>query len=113
MLVLLTAEAIRHAIARYSDHLPVPALERYATLIETEPIAWIFIIQPGDTAGALEAVRGRPFGDFEFVDQHNQWFEACMILSDDGFGHVVLLRDQPDSDSELLKTCRTFATIAE
>ena len=113
MMILTTPEAIHHAIDRYSRHLPTQILERYAMMLDTEPIAWLFIVQQGDTADALETMRGKPFADWEFIDRIDDWFEAVFVMSDDGFGHVVLLRDQPDSDSELLETCRNFATIGE
>ena len=113
MQILSTLEAIRHAIARNTDKLPVPILKRYAALFETEPIARLFILQEGDTAKLLERLRGQPFATWEFIDRTDGWFEAVFVISDDGFGHVVLIRDQPDSDPELLETCRTFATIGE
>ncbi|MCA0979296.1 hypothetical protein LCM19_13060 [Qipengyuania flava] len=113
MLILTTTAAINDAIARYPAHLPTEALQRYAALLETEPIAWLFILQQGDTADALQRLRGKPFATWEFIDRTDGWFEAVFVISDDGFGHVVLLRDQPDSDPQLLETCRTFATIGE
>ena len=113
MLILTTAEAIRDAISVNRVALPTDALERYAALLDTEPIAWLFILQTGDTAAVLEKLRGRPFSNFEFVDRTDDWFEAVFVMSDDGFGHIVLLRDQPDTDSALLQTCRTVATMGE
>ena len=113
MLVLTTSAAIQDLIERYSGQLPIQALQRYATLLDTEPIAWLFVLQKGDTAEVLEKLRGNPFSTWEFIDQTDGWFEAIFVLSDDGHGHVVFVRDQPDSDSELLETCRTFATIGE
>lgn len=105
MLVLTTSEAIRHAVDHYRASLPIEALERYAALIETEPIAWLFVIQPGDRWSDLEAVRAKPFAAFEFIDSDGEWFEAVFIISDDGFGHIVLIPDQPQIDQELLRTC--------
>ena len=113
MLILTTSEAIRHAIVRYSAHLPVSTLERYASLLETEPTAWLFVLQKGDTAEVLARLRGKPFATWEFIERANGWFEAVFVISDDGFGHVVLLRDHPDGDPKLLETCRTFATTGE
>lgn len=106
MLVLTTSEAIRHAVGHYSASLPIQALERYAALIETEPIAWLFIIQPGDRCSDLEKLRTEPFSTFEFVEDYGEWFEVVIIISDDGFGHVVLIADQPHIDQELLEACR-------
>ena len=106
MLILTTPEAIRHAVGQYTASLPIQALERYAALIETEPIAWLFIIQPGDRCSDLEAVRARPFSAFEFIDSDGAWFEAVFIINDDGFGHIVLIPDQPQIDQNLLAACR-------
>lgn len=113
MLILTTAEAIRDAIAIEHVTFPTDALERYAALLDTEPIAWLFILQTGDTAVVLEKLRGQPFSTFEFIDRTDDWFEVVFVMSDDGFGHVVLLRDQPDTDPELLETCRAFATTGK
>ena len=81
MLVLTTARAIRHA-ATCPQSAPESRFLHYA------------------------ALRGRPFADPEFVTLHGGWFEAVFILSDDGFGHVVFVPDQPDTDPEILKLCR-------
>lgn len=113
MLILATSEAIRHAVVSYNVTVPIQILERYAVMFDTEPIAWLFIVQKGDPAGLLAQLRGQPFETWEYIDCTDGWFEAVFITSDEGFGHVVLLRDQPDSDSELLQTCRAFATIGE
>ena len=93
-------------------HLPPPPgppesrLEHYAALLEADPIACLFVVQVGDSLADLAAVRGRPFADPEFVHRHGGWFEAVFVLSDDGFGHVVFVPDQPDIDPEILKLCR-------
>ena len=113
MLILNAPEAIRHAITFCTDAVPVETLGRYVEMLETEPIAWLFIVQPGDSAELLEKVRRQPFASWEYIDQSEGWFEAVFIISDDGYGHVVLLRDQPGSDPELLEMCRTFATTGE
>ena len=113
MLILTTLQATRHAMDRYSAHLPITILKRYSAMLEAEPIAWLFILQPGDSAELLEQLRGRPFASWEYIDRVGGWFEAVFIISDDGYGHVVLLRDQPNSDPKLLETCRAFATIGE
>ena len=113
MLILTTSEAIRHTVVSYNATVPIQILKRYAAMFDTEPIAWLFIVQKGDPAELLAQLRGQPFETWEYIDRTDGWFEAVFITSDDGFGHVVLLRDQPDSDPELLETCRTFATTGE
>jgi len=75
-------------------------LERYADMMD---LATIYIIEPGDTLGALEAKRGWPFECYEHIHHHaTDWLEAVVIISDDGAGHVVLAFDSPDTDQDLL-----------
>jgi|TARA_R100000049_G_C1956050_1_gene111134 hypothetical protein len=105
MLILTSGEAIGYALTAY-PHMPRSMLMRYAAMIATEPIAWIFLVQPGDTEALLHQLRGRPFADWEFIELSDGWFEAVFIHSDWGFGHAVLLSDQPTTDSALLTICR-------
>ncbi len=101
MLILTSARAIRHATTYCAQSVPVHRLNHYAVLLDTEPIGWLFIIQPGDTLALLDALRGRPLEGAEFIDLESGWYEAVFILSDDGFGHIVFAPDQPDIDPEL------------
>ncbi|WP_296720961.1 hypothetical protein [Erythrobacter sp.] len=105
MIILTTAQAIRHVAAFYPQSLPVGRLSHYATLLVADPIAWLFVFQPGDTLALLAALRGRPFADPEFITCEGGWYEAVFVLSDDGFGHVVFVPDQPDIDGDLLAIC--------
>lgn len=106
MLVLASARAIRlAATCPHPSGPPESRLLHYAALLEADPIACLFVVQEGDSLADLAAVRGRPFTDPEFVHRHGGWFEAVFILSDDGFGHVVFVPDQPDIDAELLTLC--------
>jgi len=104
MLVLTSARAIRHAACPQSA--PESRLLHYAALLDTDPIACLFVVQVGDSLADLAALRGRPFADPEFVTLHNDVFEAVFILADDGFGHVVFVPDQPDIDPDILTLCR-------
>lgn len=113
MIILTTHEAVTNAIERYSQTVPVSTLQRYAAMMEKEPIAWLFILQPGDTAEHLAELRSQPFSAWEFIDHTDGWFTAVFVISDDGFGHVVIFPDQPDIDSELLSLCKQHATKAE
>lgn len=106
MLILTTPEAIKRTVIDFGPAVPVKALRRYAEMIETEPIAWLFILQPGDRAGLLRKLRGQPFTTWEFIDRLDGWYEAVFIISDDGFGHAVLIPDTPDSDQDLLAICK-------
>lgn len=105
MLVLTSARAIRH-VAACPHSAPKSRLLHYAALLDTDPIACLFVVQVGDTLADLAALRGCPFADPEFVTLQNDVFEAVFIQSDDGFGHVVLVPDQPDIDPDILTLCR-------
>ncbi|GAB5349211.1 hypothetical protein [Alteriqipengyuania sp. 357] len=109
MIILTSYEALAHASQAY-PFIPPPILERYVTLID---LAWLFIIQPGDSAADLATVRQRPFECWEFIIAESGWFEAVFVLSDDGFGHVVLIPDRSEIDATLLTICRNHAEKAE
>lgn len=113
MFILMKSETIRQTIEVYAKHVPVQILERYAALIDTEPIAWLYILQPGDSAELLQALRGQPFETWEYIDRLDGWYEAIFVISDDGFGHVVLVPDQPDTDPNILSLCQAHAVEAE
>jgi hypothetical protein len=64
---------------------------------------------------ATNFVDGRKYGDpgftsnFEYVERHSVWFEAVMIVSDDGFGVAMFVPDRPDIDPDLLDLLRNHA----
>jgi hypothetical protein len=96
--------------------------------VELGDLAHFHIAQPGDEMAAVNAAIGFPvdanlvdgvrFGDPEFtpswewIEDHGGWFEAAFVLSDDGFGHVLLVLDRPDIDPRLLALCRGNLTPA-
>lgn len=108
MLVITTAEGLAHALVNPPDGL-APILHRYQPLMLEAEIATLFILQPGDRAGDLEQLRGRPFAFWEFILLASGWYEAVFVLSDDGFGHVVLIPDIIGIDPTLLEVCRQNA----
>ena len=108
MLILATPDAVTHALADLSGG-PTDILRRYRQTLLEELIATLFVLQPGDTASDLERARGHPFELWEFIELDGGWYEAVFIVSDDGFGHVVLVPDHKDSDPELLDICRKHA----
>lgn len=86
-------------------------------------LAHFIVAEAGDTLPAIEGaagvglatnlVDGTRHGEpgfvdnFEFVQRHpGGWFEAVVILSDDGFGLVLLVPDQPGIDPALLRLVR-------
>ena len=113
MIILTSHKAVINAIERYSQTVPVELLKRYAAMMETEPIAWLYILQPGDNAELLAQLRGQPFECWEYIDLLDGWYEAVFVISDDGFGHVVLVPDQPDTDPNIISLCPAHAVEAE
>ena len=85
-------------------------------------LAHFVVVEPLDTLASIEGVVGVPLsanlvdgsklGDlgftanFEYVARHGTWFEAVMILSDDGFGIALFVPDRPDIDQILLGLVR-------
>lgn len=88
-------------------------------------LAHFLVAEPTDTVTAIEGVMGVPLAtnlvddskygepgftaNFEYVERHGAWFEAVMVVSDDGFGIVLLVPDRPDIDPALLGLVRDHA----
>lgn len=87
--------------------------------------AHFLIVQAGDDDQSVRAelgfsilenlVDGARYGDLDFepswewVMRHEGWFELVYVLSDDGFGWVVLIQDDEATDADLLAVCREYA----
>lgn len=71
-------------------------------------LAHFLIVQPGDTLDTIETALGfSPVTSLaEVLSDHGGWFEAVFILSDDGFGWVVLVPDDPAIPTKLRELCR-------
>lgn len=71
-------------------------------------MAHFLIVQPRDTLNTIEAALGfSPITNpAEVITDHGGWIEAVFILSDDGFGWVVLVPDDPTLPLGLLEVCR-------
>jgi hypothetical protein len=56
-------------------------------------LAHFFILDREDSTHALASALGRNLEDIpiETCLSHSQWFELIIIVSDDGFGHVVFI----------------------
>ncbi|WP_428629937.1 hypothetical protein [Sphingopyxis sp.] len=88
-------------------------------------LAHFIVAEPNDTIAAVEGVMGVPLAknlvdgskygepgftsNFEYVECHGAWFEAVTIVSDDGFGIVLLVPDRPGTDPALLGLVRDHA----
>ena len=73
--------------------------------------AVIFIPQEGDSLANVEQATGLSFTDpaWEWVLDHGKLYEAPLILSDDGFAHVLIVIDHPGIDPEMLSHLRAHA----
>lgn len=70
-------------------------------------LAHFLVAEPGDDPAAL-SLPAEPL--FELVQLHpGGWFEAVLILSDDGFGLALFVPDRPDTDPALLSLVRDHA----
>jgi hypothetical protein len=105
-MLIITSVAALDAV---TDETLRPILAQYRELMD---LAVILIVQPGDTLDILRQARGRPFEGWEFIIDHYGWYEAVLIISDDGAGHVVLVPELPSIDPELLDLCRCHAVKA-
>lgn len=68
-------------------------------------LAHFLIAQPSDTLEAIEAALRVSFAthDPETVTEHGGWVEAVYLVSDDGFGRVLLVPDDLTALAELLQ----------
>lgn len=73
-----------------------------------EELAHFLIVSPGDELSDVNRVLGLDLARTppEYVDPHDGWFELVVVVSDDGFGWVILIKDDPAMDAHLLSICR-------
>ena len=77
---------------------------------ELADLAVFVIVAACDGLEEAESAAGRPLvsdGRFAFlpelIDRHGAWLEATFILSDDGFGLVLLAEEGPSADPRLMQ----------
>ena len=91
MIALRTAEEVDAFLAtqlgRETEPIIRPHLERLADY-EFEQIAAIAVGEKGETPAAL----GLDPDLYEYCEVHSGWTEQVFIVSDDGFGWIVLIR---------------------
>ena len=74
--------------------------------------ARFIIVQPSDTAEELEREVGLPMLSdpcFEWVLDHGFAYEAPIILTDDGYAHVVIVEKASSANAELMALCAAHA----
>ena len=128
MISIRTCNDMARALASSNDaDLNRLLIERRDQLVDFDgcdivDLAHIIIAEPGDTLASIEGEARVPlatnladgscwsqsdFSDnFEWVERHGVWIEAVMILSDDGFGVVLLVPDRLGIDADLLRLVR-------
>lgn len=118
MIVIRTAEALARALDSPIDVIAKDCLrchgERLAEYDDytLDELALFAIVEPGNTLADIESTLGMRLvaeGDFaltpELIEQHADWIEATFILSDDGYGLILLVEDSPATDPTLLAAC--------
>src|SRR5262249_28292192 len=116
MIVIRTAEDMARALDSPLDPDLHTSLQGHSERLadwDLPELAIFIIAQPGDTLEDLEL----DFGDRlvedamftkapELVCEHRDWIELIFILSDDGFGLVLLAHLGSDTDPLLTAACR-------
>ena len=118
MIVIRTAEGMARALDSPLDpelkHCLQAHWDRLAEWqdYELSELAIFVVVQAGDTLEQAEAAFGQPLvqdNSFsllpELIERHGGWFEATFILSDDGFGLVLLVEIAANTDHDLLAAC--------
>lgn len=80
---------------------------------ELGELAHFIVAEPGDPIDEIEAAANYPLiaePAFEWTVDHGGWFEAVTVLSDDGFGIVLLVPDCEGVDPTLLNLLRDLAS---
>ncbi|MDT0507445.1 hypothetical protein [Novosphingobium sp. MMS21-SN21R] len=114
MILIRTTVDMARAIDSPLDPFPKARLQVHAERLAEyddyppEELALFVIVQPGDTLASLEQQTRLSFvqnGTLRFLpeslEREGDWLEATMILSDDGFGLVLLVRPEAVTDPEL------------
>jgi len=84
--------------------------------------AEVIIVEPGDSVKELDAALGFPimvnrasgirYGDpgflpsWEYLDEHQNWYELAIVTCDDGFGYLIFI-PKKDTPQELLDLCNS------
>lgn len=95
------------------DSIPNSLCQR---INELAALACFVLIEPGDTIPAIEAelhLSIAPDPMWEWLQDHGGIWEAPFILTDDGYGHVLLIPNREGIDPALLKLCRNHADQGE
>lgn len=121
MLIITDAAGLARALRSSLD----PAIKTLLTLrrdqllhytagdYELGNLAHFVVVQPGDSIPQVEAAANYPLFTepaFEWVEDHGQWIEGVVILSDDGFGIAIFAPDVEGVDPTMLSILRDHIT---
>jgi hypothetical protein len=130
MLSLRTAAAMKRAAITYTDNELRELLTKRMQQLRSnydgdlEEIVHFLVVEPGDTPREVEAELGFSplinmervcFGDpdftpdWEWIQCHGRWFELVYILTDDGFGSVIFIPNDPGTEFDLHSLCLEYA----
>lgn len=87
---------------------------------DLEELGTFIIVQAGDSFNDVELAVGFPIltegaPNWEWIERHGSTFEtgsifeAPIVLTDDGYGHVLIVPDTDEIDPALLALCRDHA----
>lgn len=119
MIVIRTAEDLARVIDEPPDSELSTLLDVHRERLSEwqdytlEELALFIIVQPGDRQDDIDAACDRPMlteGNLtrppELITDHPGWIEATAILSDDGFGLVLLVSKADGTPRDLLAACQ-------
>lgn len=116
MIVIRTAEDMARSLDSPLDPELLKLLQGHADRLtewDLQDLASFIIVQPGDNLGTVETAFGERLvegGRFaiepELISRSRDWLELVFILSDDGFGLVLLANLGKNTDPLLVAACR-------
>lgn len=124
MIILSDLSAVETLLTSHEDDALKWLLQRRVNQLsyfDLSEVARFIVVQQGDVPEQLQPdpcvnlVDGCHYGqpDFvpswEWIERHKGWFELTFVLSDDGFGHVLLIPDDNSIHPRLLRLCRDHA----
>jgi hypothetical protein len=85
--------------------------QRFRDLGDSDEHGFFILVEPNDNMAALEAETGYSFlnADFEYDADHGRFFEMTFIITDNGFGLIVIIPNAENIDSRLLELCAEYA----
>jgi hypothetical protein len=115
-MIIRTAEDMARALDSSLDPELHSILARHVERLSAYPdfqleeLAVVAILLPGDrladTGIELVGAGGGRFSPSpEYVHRHARWSEAVFVLSDDGFGLILLMEQGEGADPDVIAAC--------